>query len=238
MIFPIGIPTEQIEDYVRSIQRNDYYNGKPPSIVLPILIYHGEEKWEHKRLYDVFSPYLPQIILDYVSFPKYLVIDLQALSDTDIEKAIGLGELRAAFIALKHAQDKNFFKQNLKEIFNLVEDSPPSLLFKTYYNMLVEYSQRRSGLEPVPFNKIVEQLKEENMATAFKSVLVYRDELAIKKGMALVEEGPLRNAVQLLIKTTNLTNAEIAENIGVKIDFVEGIRQEINAQIKPNSKPM
>ena len=64
----------QVDSYVKSIQRNDIMNGRPPSIVVALLFYHGAAEWERKRLHDWFSPYLPQTILDYVSFPKYLVM--------------------------------------------------------------------------------------------------------------------------------------------------------------------
>lgn len=65
-------------------------------------------------MYDYFAKYLPQTILDYIPCPKFIVIDLQAINDADIAAALDLGELRAAFVALKHAHDKEFFQQHLK----------------------------------------------------------------------------------------------------------------------------
>ena len=227
----------QIEDYIRSIQLVDINNEQPPSIVIPILIYHGARKWKYKRLYDYFAKYLPRTILEYVSFPKYIVIDLQAMPDADIEAAIDLGELRAAFMALKHAHDKEFFQQNLEEILKFAETSKPSLLFKTYLRMLMEYSQRRSKLGGKKFNEIVEQLKpKEKMATAFKSFLEVRDEIAMEKGIAIAEakarqrEQELkRQTVVRLIKTTRMENIQIADIVDVPITFVDAIRLEVNA---------
>ena len=222
----------QIEDYVRSIQMVDINNNQPPSIVVPILIYHGAKKWRYKRLYDYFAKYLPETILEYVSFPKYIVIDLQAMSDAEIASALDLGELRAAFVALKHAQDKNFFQQHLAEILKFVEDSNPSLLFQTYLKMLLEYSQRRSKLEGKKFDKIVEQLNPvKKMATKFKTIFDVAEEKAMERGMEkgiAISEAKIqdtkRKMIEVLIRNTQLLDAQIAKELEVPITLVKTIR--------------
>ena len=233
----------QIDDYVKSVQMVDINNKKPPSIVIPILIYNGIKKWKYKRLFDYYAKYLPQVILDYIPCPKYIIIDLQAMSDADIAAALDLGELRAAFMALKHAHDKDFFQNNLKEITKFAEDSNPSLLFQTYLRMLLTYSQRRSKLDDEKFKTIVEQLKpNKNMATAFKSIFDVAEEKAEKrgmergmeKGMALAEslakqreQEKNRQNIIRLIKTTHLDNSQIAKGLDVPVALVEAIRAEL-----------
>ena len=229
----------QIEDYVKSIQRNDFKNNRPPSIVIPILIYHGKDKWVQKRLYDIFAEFLPETILAYIASPKYIVIDLQAMSDEDIKKAMSLGELRSAFIALKHTHDKKFFEQHLEEILTFVRDSRPTLLFQSYLKMLMEYSQRRSGLETSEFNEIIEQLNPDlEMATTFKTIFEVAEEKAEKKGIEQgIEQGivigeakanqKVHNAIKVIIQTTHLKDAEIAEAMEVLEDLVKSIRKEL-----------
>jgi hypothetical protein len=228
----------QMDDYVKSIQMVDINNKNPPSIVIPILIYHGPKKWKYKRLYDYFGQYLPQTILDYIPNPKYIIIDLQAMNDEDIAAALDLGELRAAFVALKHGYDKDFFQHNLKEITKFAEDLSPSVLFQTFSRMLMTYSQRRSKLNTEKFDIIVEQLKPNKMATAFKSIFDYREEKAEKKGMekgiaiaeALAnkrEQETKRQTIIKLMKTTQLDNNQIAEAFDAPIRLVESIRLEL-----------
>jgi Putative transposase, YhgA-like len=237
--FKSSIPNKpvdfQIDDYVKSVQMLDINNKRPPSIVIPILIYNGAKKWKYKRLFDYYAKYLPQVILDYIPCPKYIIIDLQAMSDEDIAAALDLGELRAAFIALKHAHDKKFFQNNLEEILKFAQDSNPSLLFQTYLRMLLTYSERRSKLGNEEFNEIVEQLKpNKNMATAFKSIFDVAEEKAEKKGMekgiaigkAEAQEFK-RQTIIRLIKTTQLENAQIATIVDVPTSLVETIRLEV-----------
>jgi hypothetical protein len=177
----------QIGGYDDSIRRKDFKNDAlSVSIVLPILIYHGFEKWDKKRLYDYFRPYLPDELLAYIPHPKIIVIDIQAISDADIEYAVGLEELRAAFIALKHGHDKEYFKQNMKEVLKFVKKMAAKELFDTYVEMLFEYMQRRSQLDNEAFQEIVEQTKEEKMVTEFKTIF----QTAREEGMALgIKEG-------------------------------------------------
>jgi hypothetical protein len=246
--FKSGIPDKpvdfQLEGYVRRIQLVDINNGLPPSIVIPILIYHGPKPWKHKRLHDYFAKYLPNEILEYVSFPKYIVIDLQAMDDADIEAALDLGELRAAFIALKHAHDKEFFQHNLEEILKFAETSRPSLLFQTYLRMLMEYLERRSKLENKEFKEIVQQLNpDKEMATAFKSIFDIAEEEGMKKGMEKGMEKGIsiaeakanqkmldykRQTIVRLIKTTSWENIQIAEVVDAPISLVETIRLEMS----------
>jgi hypothetical protein len=203
------------------------------------LIYHGAKKWKYKRLYDYFAKYLPDAILEYIPRPKYIIIDLQAMSDVDIAAALDLGELRAAFIALKHAHDKEFFQNNLEEILKFAQDSNPSLLFQTYLRMLMTYSQRRSKLDDEKFHTIVEQLKpNKNMATAFKPFWEVGEAKALQKGIAIgeakaqqlaqqKEQERKRRTIINLIKTTQLENSQIADIVDAPIALVEAIRLEL-----------
>ena len=226
-----------------SIKRHDLKNNRQPSIVIPILIYHGAEAWESKRLYDTFSKYLPAKILEYIAYPKYLILDLQAMPNEAIKEAIGLGELRAAFLALKHAQDKKFFKHNLAEILNFVEISSPSELFQTYLKMLMEYSQRRSGLDDEQFNEVFEQLNPD-LEMASKTIFDRAEERAFARGEAKADqkmqeadqkvqeiaqkaEQKIRKVIVNLIQKTNMTDAQIAEIQEVELLFVQSIREEL-----------
>ena len=73
----------QIEPYRYGIIYGDLKKEQTPSIVIPILLYHGVEKWDKKLLYERVEAYLPPELLAYIPYPKYIVIDLQAMSEAD-----------------------------------------------------------------------------------------------------------------------------------------------------------
>jgi hypothetical protein len=127
----------------------------------------------------------------------------------------------------------------LKEITKFAEDLSPSVLFQTFFRMLMTYSQRRSKLEGKAFDNIVEQLKpDKNMAKKFKTIFDVAEEKAEKigmekgmeKGMAIGKAETLefkRQTIMRLIKTTQWDNTQIAEIVDAPVSLVETIRLEL-----------
>jgi Putative transposase, YhgA-like len=228
-------PTEpiefQVESYRNGIIRSDLKWNQEPSIVIPILIYHGEEKWDKKFLYERVQPYLPAELLEYMPYPKYIVIDLQAMSEEEIEASTDLEELRGAFIALKYGHDKDFFKQNMKKVLKFVDEMSTEYIFQEFFKMLMEYMQRRSQLEKEEFEEIVEQNLDTEMATrkVFKTSYEIIAEEAEAKGKLEGKLEGLRKGIIALIVATPSTNAQIAKMLDVEESFVKTVRQEFMA---------
>jgi hypothetical protein len=178
--FPIE---SQVERYRYAIIGGDLKNNKTPSIVIPILLYHGETKWDSKMVYEKLEKYLPPEILEYIPRHKYIVIDIQAMTEAEIEKMVDLGVLRAAFITLKNAQKKNFFKHDMGKALKFVEDLPATYMFQEFFKILLEYMQRRSGLETEEFDNIVQQNMNQDMATSVKTMFEVAEERAELRAM-------------------------------------------------------
>jgi Putative transposase, YhgA-like len=213
----------QVESYRYSIIHASLKKELTPSIVIPILLYHGELQWDKKMLYEQVEPFLPPEILAYIPYPKYIVIDLQAMSEAEIEALTDLEELRAAFVALKYAHDKDFFKQSMKKVLKFTEDLSITYIFNEFFKMLMEYMQRRAQLEKEEFDDIVEQNIDTDMATR----KVFKTSYEIVK-----EEGKLeglRKAIFYILKTTSLTDAQIAVELETDEAFVKTVRQEFIA---------
>ncbi len=181
-----------------------------------------------KRRYDHFEPYLADDLLAYIPHPKMTVIDIQAMSNEDIAKAIDLGELRAAFTVLKNAHDEEFFKQDIEKVVKFVHESEmqPKELLDTYLQMLYEYMQRRSKLDNEQFQQVVEQSNSEEMATEFKTIFQSAREEGHIKGR---NEG-ICFAIKGFITKTRLGDAVIADTLDVSVELVKTIREEIKAE--------
>ena len=254
----------QIEDYRRSIIRSDLKNKRPPSIVLPILIYHGKDAWHQKMLFERMAIYLPDEIMAFVPFPKYIVLDLQATTDAEIEQMADLGVLQGVFIALKHAHERDFFRNYPNKILNFVEGLSSKYLFDEIFRMILEYMQRRSDLPEKEFNEIIDKL-EPDMSTKFKTIFEVAEEKSFEKGLATREteankakaeaneakaeankakaeaneakaeaneaktqanemRGAMQKAVVALIQTTDWSDSQIAEIVGIDEGFVKNLR--------------
>ena len=222
----------QMDGYIRSIQKKDIVNKRPPSIVVPLLIYHGAEPWENKRLFDKYKRFLPPTIMEYIAFPKYLIIDIQAMTDELIRSSEDLGELRAAFLALKHAHDKKYFTANLPELLKFAHESPTGVLLEVYLKLLMEYSQRRSGEEDEVFKEFVEQLNNDSEmvkeANGFKLFLEETKEKATKVGLEKgLEKGQAKAVIPAML-TKRFSDTEIADMLNMQRSFVKNIRQIID----------
>jgi hypothetical protein len=229
----------QVESYRYGIIHASLKKEQTPSIVIPILLYHGAEKWDKKRLFEQFEPFLPPEVLEYIPYPKYIVIDLQAMSEEEIEALTDLEELRAAFMALKYGYDKEFFKQSMKKVLKFTRDLPTTYIFNEFFRMLMEYMERRAQLEKDEFEDIVEQNLEDEMGTkrVFKTIFEIAEERAAAQGELKGElkgklEGKLeglRKAIFYILKTTSLTDAQIAIELEIDEAFVKIVRQEFIA---------
>jgi flagellar biosynthesis/type III secretory pathway protein FliH len=104
--------------------------------------------------------------------------------------------------------------------------------------MLLEYTQRRSRLETEEFEEIFEtKNKEIEMATQFKSIVEHWREKAYKEGMKEgMEEGikegkevgikeGIEKGIIVLIRSTTMSDKEIAEEMEISVSFVQRIRQ-------------
>ena len=94
--------------------------------------------------------------------------------------------------------------------------------------------QRRSDLEDAEFNKIVEQKLEPDMATNFKTIFENAEERAEKrgeqKGIAIGEamsKEILNKAIAVLLRTTSLTDDQIAKELDTEVAFVKAIREDV-----------
>jgi Putative transposase, YhgA-like len=221
----------QVESYRHGIIRADLKKEQEPSIVIPILLYHGTEKWDKKFLYERVESYLPPELLRYIPYPNYIIIDLQAMTEAEIEAATDLSELRGAFVALKHGHDEDFFKQNMKKVLKFVDEMPTTYIFQEFFKMLIEYMQRRSKLEKEEFDEIVEQNLDTEMATrkVFKTSYEIVAEEAELKGELKGKAEVLRKAIFFILKTTSLSDTEIALELDTAVSFVKTVRQEFLA---------
>ena len=223
-------PTEpiegQVERYRYAIIASDLKNKRQPSIIIPIILYHGKTKWVKKMVFEDYEPYLPFEILKYLPNPSYIFIDIESMSKNEIEEMIDLKALRAAFIALKFAHNEKFFQDNLEEILKFVETSSSEIVFQSFFKMLLEYIQRRSKMEADEFNKIVQQKLEPDMGANIKTIFEVAEEKAELRGIEKGIEKAARIAIINMLKLKSFSNRQISDILEIDIDFVQKVQAE------------
>ncbi|TLV03498.1 Rpn family recombination-promoting nuclease/putative transposase [Dyadobacter luticola] len=89
----------QIGSYIFSGLLKQIGNKESPSLIIPILLYHGKDRWEYKTLADLFEnlePALQGFVPDY----QYIFHNLGQISDEEIQE-LHNKFLAASLLAMK-----------------------------------------------------------------------------------------------------------------------------------------
>jgi predicted transposase YdaD len=106
----------QLLKYVLRIHEWLDRNGRPPQVVIPLVVYHGEKVWdEPTSLRDKIDA--AEDLLDFVPDMRAILVDLSQLKSAFLPN---FPELEARIRALQIARSKELSAQSLVEIFKLL----------------------------------------------------------------------------------------------------------------------
>lgn len=124
----------QLLDYLLQIWEDDVKNSRPLSLVIPMVVYHGEKGWQPRSFQDYF-PNMPDDWRAFIPDFHYLLTDLSRTSDDFIQNKPDSGYLRNLFLALKFARNHQKVAENWKKIFTfgveIYRDDRERILFQT-----------------------------------------------------------------------------------------------------------
>jgi len=109
-------------------------NKKLPPI-LPILIYHGDRKWDYGNRLSELIEDTPVAISDYIPDHKYLVYDFSSYSDAEIKGQI---KLKIFLKLISHIFDDDFDK-GLREVLPLLIELRKKTTGLEYIETVVKY---------------------------------------------------------------------------------------------------
>ncbi|WP_439556597.1 Rpn family recombination-promoting nuclease/putative transposase [Dyadobacter sp.] len=202
----------QIGSYIFSGLLKQISNKESPSLIIPILLYHGRDRWEYKTLIDVFGdlePTLRGFVPDY----QYIFHNLGQISDDEIQ-ALNNHFLAASLLAMKYSAFKKQLNALLPTIYTLINEMDKNLL-----NTLIVYILEGNPLGRDQFLEMITSLPP----SANKESIMDTLEQFIEQG----RKETTRNAVKNLIKQAVLTDEQIASAMNVTIEYVLEIRKEL-----------
>ena len=112
----------QLLEYLALAYRKQLKTQKQPELIIPILYYHGNKKWELKTIADFFKDY-PVDFHGFLPDFQTVFIDLNRKSKQELEQ-IKNGILFAALLAQMNSFNQNQLKEELKSIFKSLEIIP------------------------------------------------------------------------------------------------------------------
>ena len=222
----------QIGSYIFSGWMKQISNGEKLSLIIPILLYHGPDKWEYRPLGALFKELEPEWKRHIPDF-DYIYNNLGEVPDEQIA-ALRNRFLSASVFLLKYSFDAVWLREHLLELLMLLENISPKQV-----RVLFLYLMQQGNIE---WTKIMETM-EELPPTTKKKVVTFAEyfrEMGIKKGREEgLEKGKEAGRQEALseknrIATINMirkgySDADICEVLEVTAEYVSRIRAEIAA---------
>ena len=121
--YTVPFPHIQLLQYILNIWKQEIKDGKNVlSLVIPIVIHHGDKKWEYKSMKSYFVD-LPQVLHSFIPDFDYLLFSLSDMADDQLISIKNV-ILSMSAMLLKHSHDENdeflkltpFWLEKIKEL--------------------------------------------------------------------------------------------------------------------------
>lgn len=226
---------EQLNRYINNVWLEDQRQERPPTLSIPILIYHGTVPIAKESPAKLF-PDAPVDLLRFVPQFDYVLLDLAALSTKEIEH-LGRSMLRNIFLALKFSRNEAYLNENWKKIlifapiyhqdFNLQVIIKLTLLYmvsvsKTVQNKLenpatVMTVEEEEMVLPYVFEKYRLKYKEEGLEEGKKKGMKEGKEEGLKEGL---KEGMVKIIMKFIERNPEMPDTDIAAYFEVEPELV------------------
>lgn len=212
----------QIGGYIFSgYQQQIQQRRKELSPIIPILLYHGRQKWEYWTLGRLFDE-LDEDLLAFLPKFEYIYHNLRDLSEETI-RTVRNQFLVSALLMMKYAADKRKLKARLPDILSIglgQGSEGPGAMLVSYGFELVELTEEE--IKAI-LDSLSSDIKEEVMSTY---------DLLIEKGFEKGAEQKSYEFVKNLIQDTEFDDAKIASLAVVAVPFVKKVRADLNKKKK------
>ncbi|MFK7968756.1 MAG: Rpn family recombination-promoting nuclease/putative transposase [Bacteroidia bacterium] len=177
--------------------------------VIPVVIYHGSEKWHRKKMYDrfymkgeAFEPFIPHF--------EYLLSNLNSWKDEAV-LALKAGLIRNVVLALKHSRDTEGFIKNMARIISLGNDNTFAELPVGFVRTTTVYLFKYNTPDK---EKIMDLIKKAPASTQ-KEVLTIAEQF-IREGESRGMEKGMEKGMEISLRKTVLH----ANSAGLDIDLI------------------
>jgi predicted transposase/invertase (TIGR01784 family) len=183
----------QVLGYLANGYKLQYKNKEPKRVILPVVYYHGKNKWKLRQLDDYFKN-VPPILKAFLPSYDMVYIDLVRLSSDSLESLTNVF-LRSALMVQRHSSDPNLLKNEIEKILTTLSDSTERNFFFTIIVYVLEVLEVDESYILEISEGITPNLKDKIMSTYDRLI-----EKGIGKGIERgIEQGIERGIEQKTI---------------------------------------
>ena len=227
----------------------DAEEDKLLSLIVPIVIYHGKEKWKHRKIADLFT--LPaESLTKYIPDFHYDVVDVRSMTNRVLDKIEQSGFLRTSFYLFRYKDNSKYFLENRARMFifdNTITERERQIIFETVMNyitiafkltnnqvmtvrndFLEELIRDKAYLPGSAADRWVKEGKEEGIKEGIKEGRTStRKADAVKNTIGILKRLPTFSADDIIGLCTGITKQEIeklrailSENLPAKAEKI------------------
>lgn len=197
-------------------------NALRPSLIIPVLLYHGKESRKYPSQKNLL-PDLDADLSEFVPSPEYIFHNLRDLSDdTIIENDNKF--LAASLLAIKYSFSQSQLRKMIPDILSLSVQEDQDL-----QNHLIGYISENTELDAYQIIAVVEKLPTKTKEAVVNTLDLFAPKLyreGYQKGVEEVREKMARN----LVKIPDLTDELIATATDLPIDRVVCMQKEMKIE--------
>ena len=213
---------EQVNRYISNSWSSDVRQGRPLSLTLPVLIYHGKQIIA-KETPETLFPDTPAELLSFVPRLDYILLDIRRIPDEVLE-SIEYLLLQKFLMVLKHGRSAVYFEQYWKKILIFAPGFPDQVLASAIFRVTMVYL----GKTLPSFNQNIKNMSDllsSEEQTAAKPYIIQMLDHAEEKGMEKgIEKGIELLLMKFLKKNPTMSNGQVAEIFEVPLTLVQRIR--------------
>jgi len=204
--------------YVAYGYYKQYKNTRTLQLILPIVFYHGKQKWIYKTIDDLLID-LPPELQQFIPAFKTVFIDLKNFSDEQLD-SLGDALLTSILLLEKYAFKPDELAKKIKLIYEKLNSvSDRNLLYP-----IIVYSMSLIKIDII--KQIIQELPtpiKSNVMTAYDTLIQEGMEKGIQKGR---EEGLEKGVLNL--HKRDFTIPQIADIMEISVEKVKSILERNN----------
>jgi len=212
----IDYPQFQLMNYIEKIGETCQKQGKKRVFVLPIIFYHGQEKWIKTELHQYYGK-MDDVFKRFIPTFDYILIDTSELTDEKI-KNYKLYELQISLYLFKYI----FNKEELKLKFDIFFAQNKQLTKNEEVFMLTFLEYLENNLNKDDMETVFEKVNDYTTSEGNIFVENYNKRIR-EEGM----EKEKINNIKILLVNKILTVDEIANLFNVTLEYVMKIKNSL-----------
>jgi predicted transposase/invertase (TIGR01784 family) len=218
----------QLLRYMTGIIEEDIRQKRPNfTLTIPILFYHGEEKWSPDPLNTQYGKF-PDELSGYIPNFDFVMVNLRAMSNEQLFAMRDTVLLRNVLLVFKNIKNDDFFRENFREVFIFAEQTKEDELNLLLFRYTFMYFQMVTNIKSDEIMEMAHTLPpryESEVKTAYEQIF----EKGIEKGMEKgIEKGMESIIVRAIRNNPTLGNQQIADFLGVEVELVRQLRDAMD----------